>query len=642
MKKIFALLLALTAGVSSIFAQTCTDKGFVVVVLGSSTAAGWDGPTERDSAWVSILTRNFQFINANYRVINLAVAGTTTYAAQPSWYTPPNGRPVPDTAKNITKALIGYQADAVIVNFPTNDAINSYTLAEQQANFQRIVASADSLHVPVWVTSTQPRTQMYGVSRQPLFDMRDWLLDRFRDRYIDFWSPFANADGSINTAYSHADGIHLNNTAHYIMAQRVFNEAIPDTMCAGPVRMPVFRGWYTSAGYADFLWHVGQRAVKHYQLQYQSGSTWYSMTGNIPMQQQPNSWMNYTASGIGAYPVRLAITDTKNRVFYTGSIQVPDASEVLISRMQAKNESGKMFLEWATSSEYQLDTMGVEYNLAGQWLHLVSGINAKGSRYDTASYRVELPAGFGAGTYRLHYSSWAGSIKYTASRQVTIYKEPSAVTMTRTGVTRINDTRILWWETANERNIRAYRLLRQEGNSWVYVDSVRSLGNGTRSYTYTDRAFRPYAVNYMIQPVDIYDSLFAYSYANTGIDLNTQRPVYRNPQYTAHRDYDVQKVDFSVADARNIAALTLQRKATGDWEHAGSIAFEGSKASYTFTDSVYNRLAIDYRVIVTSPYDKHDTLPVFFFVRRHGAYSRVPPGSALGYALRGQADHGVV
>src|SRR6476620_515097 len=100
-------------------AQTCTTP-FHIVILGSSTAVGY-GATPKKS-WVRLFEDSLKKINPNYIVDNLAVAGTTTYAAQADDYVPPAGRPSPSKGHNITKA-IKLGADAIIINFPSNDAV---------------------------------------------------------------------------------------------------------------------------------------------------------------------------------------------------------------------------------------------------------------------------------------------------------------------------------------------------------------------------------------------------------------------------------------------------------------------------------------------------------------------------------------
>ncbi len=190
----------------------------VIVVLGSSTAAG-TGPSSPDSAWVRRYTKYILSLDNTAKVINLAVGGFTTYDVMPTGYIPPAGRPTPKPNNNITHALT-FKPNAIIINLPSNDATNGYSIAEQLANYDTVLARARSKNVPVWVTTTQPRN-LSAAQRQNLMTMRDSTFTRFGSKAIDFWNGLANPDGTIQSQYNSGDGIHLNNAAHRLLFQRV-------------------------------------------------------------------------------------------------------------------------------------------------------------------------------------------------------------------------------------------------------------------------------------------------------------------------------------------------------------------------------------------------------------------------------------
>ena len=107
----------------------------------------------------------------------------------------------PNDAFNITAALL-LKPDAIIINMPSNDAVNDYTVEEQQANFERAVYLADSARIPVWVTTTQPRNNISAAQVNNLTAMRDWINTRFGVKSVDFWTTVSNADGSINALFN--------------------------------------------------------------------------------------------------------------------------------------------------------------------------------------------------------------------------------------------------------------------------------------------------------------------------------------------------------------------------------------------------------------------------------------------------------
>jgi lysophospholipase L1-like esterase len=233
--KLSLTLILSTATTFNLKAQTCT-KAFHIVVLGSSTAYG-DGASSGHS-WVALYTSYLKNINQNYVVDNLAVPGTTTYAAQPDNYVPPKGRPAPIVGHNITTA-IKLKADAIIINFPTNDAASNFTLTEQQNNFKRISTIAKNHNILVWVATTQPRdnftAQQVG-NQKKLFT---WITNFYKTHSIDFQNGLASPKDSILFKYNAGDGIHLNDAGHRVLYQRVVAKDIPDSLCNAVNRIPL-------------------------------------------------------------------------------------------------------------------------------------------------------------------------------------------------------------------------------------------------------------------------------------------------------------------------------------------------------------------------------------------------------------------
>ena len=131
----------------------CTNT---IVVLGSSTAYG-TGPSPIDSSWVNRYSAALTSVNSDFNVVNLALGGYTSYQILPT------GTPVDseinesiDVNRNITKAL-SYSPYAVIVNMPSNDANKYYSVENQIKNFNRIVDTANTYGVKVWIATSQPR-----------------------------------------------------------------------------------------------------------------------------------------------------------------------------------------------------------------------------------------------------------------------------------------------------------------------------------------------------------------------------------------------------------------------------------------------------------------------------------------------------
>ena len=196
-------------------------KAVTVVILGSSTAAG-TGPTSSDSTWVNRYRAHLQSINPNNQVINLAVGGYTTYRVMPDFFVSTiSGRPAVNTAHNITKALT-YDPDAIIVNLPSND--RQFPMFEQLQNFDSLYRHSNTNGVPMWITTTQPLGSATWAQYQA--QVADSILNIYGSHAIDFWSPLVDVDSTVLNYYDSGDGVHLNNTAHGILAQQIIDADI--------------------------------------------------------------------------------------------------------------------------------------------------------------------------------------------------------------------------------------------------------------------------------------------------------------------------------------------------------------------------------------------------------------------------------
>lgn len=200
-----------------------------IVVLGSSTAAG-TGPIPRDSSWVNRYRDHLKSINPANEVINLAVGGFVTYRIMPDDFVAPvAGRPAPDTAHNMTKALY-HQPDGIIINLPSND--RQFPMAEQLSNFDSLFRHANSHGVPVWICTTQPIANSGPYQAA----VKDSIIARFSPFVIDFWTTLADTANLVYPIYA-ADAVHLNNLGHWILLTRVIQKDLP-TLLYQPVPFP--------------------------------------------------------------------------------------------------------------------------------------------------------------------------------------------------------------------------------------------------------------------------------------------------------------------------------------------------------------------------------------------------------------------
>jgi lysophospholipase L1-like esterase len=217
-------------------AQPASSEPGVIVVLGSSTAAGL-GPEQPENAWVERYRAYLKARFPKFRLTNLAVGGYTTYQMQPSDYAPPGNLPKPDKRHNITAAL-ALKPDAIIINMPSNDSNANYPAADQMANFDRVTKLAEQHGASCWVTTSQPRnftgdsSALKQTKQRLLVTVRDAIKQEYGGRALDFWTRFADASGNIEAAYDAGDGTHLNDDAHARLARRIIDAKIPEAVLA--------------------------------------------------------------------------------------------------------------------------------------------------------------------------------------------------------------------------------------------------------------------------------------------------------------------------------------------------------------------------------------------------------------------------
>jgi hypothetical protein len=196
-----------------------------VVVLGSESAAG-TGPRAIDSLWVNRFRRSYKQFDTRVEVVNLAQDDQSTFQLLPTGSTIPAGIPESVDEMNNISAALALNPQAIIINLQAADAIRGYDAAQQLANYGEIIQAAGN--VPVYITTPQPGDYSTSVLAIQL-EMRDSTLARFGESAIDFWTPVAETDGTIDSIFSAVDGLQLSNAGHRLLWQNVIEKQI-DTL----------------------------------------------------------------------------------------------------------------------------------------------------------------------------------------------------------------------------------------------------------------------------------------------------------------------------------------------------------------------------------------------------------------------------
>lgn len=202
-----------------------------IVVIGSSTAEGIGAST--GNGWVDLYKKALYKKNTQLNVVNLGKGGYTTYKVLPTGTatTIPTGVTI-DVNSNITKALT-YNPIAVIINMPSNDTENGYSVTSQQNNYNEINTIAAASSVPLYVATTQPRnfTTSATVKTQDQIAVRDWIITTYGSKAINFWTDIADVDGTILSNLNAGDGTHLNDAGHLILFNKVLAANIQSLKC---------------------------------------------------------------------------------------------------------------------------------------------------------------------------------------------------------------------------------------------------------------------------------------------------------------------------------------------------------------------------------------------------------------------------
>lgn len=185
------------------------------VLLGSSTALG-AGATGQQG-WAQQLAAELPALGAS--LSNLAVGGSTTYAARPSGDLPPAGRAAPDPAGNVDAAL-ALAPRLLLLAYPGNDTALGLSADETVANLGRVRAHAQARGVAVLVLGTQPRQlSEAGLARLAEIDRR--LARLAGECFVELRSGLAGPDGRLAADRDAGDGVHPNDAGHALILARV-------------------------------------------------------------------------------------------------------------------------------------------------------------------------------------------------------------------------------------------------------------------------------------------------------------------------------------------------------------------------------------------------------------------------------------
>lgn len=188
-----------------------------VVGIGSSTLAGYglQAPNRLGDKISSWLTNTVS--TANWK--NLAIAGTTSKDMLPEKDGGMYGA-------NIDSAL-NTNPDFIFLSLASNDPSAGISVNQTITNYKKLDSIALSRGVPVFIETTQPRSQ-YDATQQGMLkaladSIRKIWPDRYVEGFLDVVDKNAATPAAILPQYNNGDGIHLNSNGNQFIADRLFD-----------------------------------------------------------------------------------------------------------------------------------------------------------------------------------------------------------------------------------------------------------------------------------------------------------------------------------------------------------------------------------------------------------------------------------
>ncbi len=179
------------------------------VVMGSSTAAGAGASPGQD--WATLLATGMS--PRQVTLHKLARSGALTYQALPVSSLPPPGRPAPDPALSVDRAL-EHTPRLLLLAFPTNDAVAGYGAEETVTNLSVLRQAAQARGSATVVLSSQPRSGLNPAQQAVLEDTDRRAAALFGPCFVDVRTALVGPDGATKPEFDSGDGIHLNDAGH--------------------------------------------------------------------------------------------------------------------------------------------------------------------------------------------------------------------------------------------------------------------------------------------------------------------------------------------------------------------------------------------------------------------------------------------
>ena len=340
-----------------------------VVIMGSSTAVG-SGASSYQLSWAGRLTANFNQNTGDgidTTFYNIARVGYNTYQELPTGFMPPAGRPSPDPLNNVTKAL-SYSPDVVIINLPSNDVGEGFSITETMDNFRLMYNSITASGAKCYIATSQPRNDYSLLQRNLLLDMKDSINIQFGFFSINFWDDLVTSDGMNMLRDDRRDPtslIHPNDIGHNFIFGRVRDKNIFDLIVL-PVKITAFSALIKN-NTANICWHTEQQEPNTiFKIERSSNGIDFEFAFAVNATPSLQS-ANYAVIDKNTLPgksfYRINVSTPSHKYYSNTIIFINKSKRLTINKLYNDNGSGNLIADINTQkNENVLITI---YNTAG-------------------------------------------------------------------------------------------------------------------------------------------------------------------------------------------------------------------------------------------------------------------------------------
>jgi lysophospholipase L1-like esterase len=456
-----------------------------IAVIGSSSAYGF-GATPIDSSWVNLTKSYFKGLGLIDTIYNLGNPSTTTYAGMPDNFIPPPKRTLPDSEHNVTKAL-SYNPDIVIVNYPSNDIGDDFTMTEFLFNLRTIYNTIVASKKICYVTTTQPRDNFSPTEKQNLKIGRDSILKEFGIYSLDFYDPVVDTITlNINPLYNF-DGTHVNNAGHQLFFQvikhkNIFGAATPvfsmTGFSAGLQNNNVLVNWST----------INDQPSTSFEIQRSNDSVAFQTVHQVNGAGTPIAVYSWTdpnpLKGKSFYRLKISLNGTVSYSVVVSLINITPPVFSLTS-FNAGLQNNYVLVNWSTINDQPSTSFEIQRSSDSLVFQTIQQLNGTGTPTALYSWTDTNPL-IGKSFYRLKISI-NGIVSYSAVVSL-LNIAPPVFSLSGFKALLENGSVLISWNTINEQASTSFEV-QTSSDSLVFQTIHQENGKGggvSFDYSWTD------------------------------------------------------------------------------------------------------------------------------------------------------------